>query len=91
MYRTISTDVKDLLQKNAFDIMCFFTPSGVKSLLENQPKFIQNGTLIGAFGNNTTKAIEEAGLTLSIKAPLPEAPSMIAALDKYLSGLMKKK
>jgi uroporphyrinogen-III synthase len=91
MYRTISTNVKELLQKNSFDIMCFFTPSGVKSLLENQPSFKQNGTLIGAFGNNTTKAIEEAGLTLSIKAPLPEAPSMIAALDKYLSGVLKKK
>ncbi len=91
MYRTISVDVKELLQNNAFDIMCFFTPSGVKSLLENQPKFKQNGTLIGAFGNNTSKAIEEAGLQLQIKAPLPESPSMIAALDKYLGALIKKK
>jgi uroporphyrinogen-III synthase len=89
MYRTISADVKEMLQNNNFDIMCFFTPSGVKSLLENQPKFKQNGTLLGAFGNNTTKAIEEAGLKLAIKAPLPEAPSMIAALDKYLATVMK--
>jgi uroporphyrinogen-III synthase len=91
MYRTTSVDVKEMLQTISFDIMCFFTPSGVKSLLENQPKFKQNGTLIGAFGNNTSKAIEEAGLQLQIKAPLPEAPSMIAALDKYLGGLVKKK
>jgi uroporphyrinogen-III synthase len=91
MYRTVSADVKEMLQKNNFDIMCFFTPSGVRSLLENEPKFKQNGTLIGAFGTNTTKAIEEAGFTLSIKAPLPEAPSMIAALDKYLATIIKSK
>ncbi len=86
MYRTISSDVKEILQKNNFDVMCFFTPSGVKSLLENAPKFKQNGTKIGAFGNNTSKAIEAAGFELTIKAPLPESPSMIAALDKFLAS-----
>jgi uroporphyrinogen-III synthase len=91
MYRTVSADVKEILKKYNFDIMCFFTPSGVKSLLENIPKYKQNGTLIGAFGNNTSKAIEDAGLKLTIKAPLPEAPSMIAALDKYLASVSKKK
>ncbi len=90
LYRTVSADVKELLNKVDFDVMCFFTPSGVKSLLENAPKFKQNGTKIGAFGNNTGKAIEEAGMNLAIKAPLPEAPSMIAALDKYLSTVCQK-
>jgi uroporphyrinogen-III synthase len=89
MYRTVSADVKEILKKNHFDIMCFFTPSGVKSLLENQPKFKQNGTVMGAFGNNTTKALEEAGMNLTIKAPAPESPSMIAALDRYLNGVVK--
>ena len=70
-------------------MICFFTPSGVRSLLENYPGFSQNGTLIGAFGNNTIKAIEEAGLTLSIKAPAPQSPSMIAALDQFLSAPKK--
>ena len=32
MYRTSSADVKDLLQKNEYDIICFFTPSGVKKI-----------------------------------------------------------
>lgn len=91
MYRTISEDVKSLLEKNNFDIMCFFTPSGVKSLLENEPKFKQNGTLIGAFGTNTSKALEDAGLLLTIKAPMPETPSMFSALDKYLSTVIKIK
>lgn len=91
MYRTQSNDVKDLLAKNHFDIICFFTPSGIKSLFDNVPKFKQNGTVIGAFGGNTSRAAEEAGLTLEIKAPLPQAPSMVAALDKFLSELEKKK
>ena len=89
MYRTLSNDVKDLLTKNDYDIICFFTPSGVKSLFDNLPKFKQNGTVLGAFGSNTFKAIEEAGLKLEIKAPLPKAPSMVAALDQFLAGLKK--
>jgi len=91
MYRTQSTDVKDILSKNEFDVICFFTPSGVKSLFDNQPKFKQNGTVIGAFGNNTFKAVEEAGLKLEIKAPDPQAPSMVSALEKYLAANFKKK
>ncbi len=90
MYRTASNDVKDLLTNNYYDVICFFTPSGVKSLFDNLPKFKQNGTVIGAFGNNTSKAIEEAGLKLDIKAPQPQAPSMVAALEKYLAGEKKK-
>lgn len=91
MYRTVSNDVKDMLAKTAFDVICFFTPSGVKSLFDNQPTFQQNGTIIGAFGSNTSKAVEEAGLQLEIKAPQPQAPSMVAALEKYLSAHVPKK
>lgn len=90
MYRTISSDVKDILAKNEYDIICFFTPSGVKSLFDNMPKFKQNGTMIGAFGSNTSKAIENAGLTLHIKAPQPQTPSMVAALEQYLNSLVVK-
>jgi uroporphyrinogen-III synthase len=84
MYRSVSADVKDLLTENEFDVICFFTPSGVRSLFDNVPEFRQNGTYIGAFGNNTSKAVEDAGLTLHIKAPAPQTPSMITALDKFL-------
>jgi uroporphyrinogen-III synthase len=92
MYRTISSDVKEVLNSNAYDVICFFTPSGVKSLFDNMPKFKQNGTSIGAFGTNTSKAIEEAGLTLQIIAPQPKTPSMAAALEQYLvtTGTEKK-
>ena len=91
MYRTQSNDVKDLLTQKEYDIICFFTPSGVKSLFDNLPKYKQNGTVIGAFGGNTSRAVEEAGLTLDIKAPEPQAPSMVAALDKFLAVANGKK
>src|SRR5258707_7295457 len=91
MYRTISNDVKDIFNQSEYDIICFFTPSGVRSLFDNLPKFKQNGTKIGPSCRNTSKAVEEAGLTLDIKAPQPQAPSMVSALEKYLSVTVKKK
>jgi uroporphyrinogen-III synthase len=91
MYRTISNDVRELLGNKNYDIICFFTPSGVRSLLDSFPGYAQNGTRIGAFGNNTSKAIEQAGLTLDIKAPQPQVPSMVAALEQYLATILKKR
>lgn len=89
LYKIISNDIKDVIARD-YDIICFFTPGGVKSLMENFPKFKQNGTRIGAFGANTFKAAEDAGLKLDIKAPLPHAPSMVSALDNFLSSEKKK-
>ena len=92
MYRTISNDIREVVKGCEFDVICFFTPSGVKSLFDNFPEFKQNGTVIGAFGNNTSKAVEDAGLTLGIKAPMPQRPSMVAALDYFLGiGVEAKK
>ena len=90
MYRSVSSDVKEILTKNNYDVICLFTPSGVKSLFDNLPKFKQNGTVIGTFGNNTMKAAEDAGLQLAIKAPQPQAPSMVSALEQFLSAAKKK-
>ncbi len=89
LYRIISNDIAEVMERN-YDVICFFTPGGVKSLIENMPKFKQNGTRIGAFGANTFKAAEDAGLVLDIKAPQPQAPSMVSALELYLSSLKKK-
>ena len=91
MYRTQSADVKEVLISNEYDVICFFTPSGVKSLFDNHPQFKQNGTVIGAFGSNTSRAGEEAGLKVVIKAPAPSTPSMVAALDQFLATVLKKK
>src|SRR3982751_6012439 len=90
LYRIISNDIKEVIAQN-FDVICLFTPGGVRSLLENFPEFQQNGTKIGVFGANTFKAAEDAGLTLHIKAPQPQAPSMVSALELYLTSLEKNK
>ncbi|MFL9481489.1 uroporphyrinogen-III synthase [Chitinophagaceae bacterium LWZ2-11] len=91
MYRSVSNDIKEILGKEEYDVICFFTPSGVRSLFDNYPTFKQNGTVIGAFGGNTSKAVEDAGLTLEIKAPAPQRPSMVSALDQFLSTTAVKK
>ena len=86
MYRSVAADVKSLLSETPYDGICFFTPSGVQSLFTNIPDFKQNGLVLGAFGGNTIKAIEERGLQIQIKAPQPQAPSMVAALDQFLAS-----
>ncbi len=91
MYRSVSCDVKPLFAKTPFDVVCFFTPSGIKSLYDNFPSFKQNGVVVGAFGSNTIRAVEERGLKLEIAAPTPKAPSMVAALDQFLAAALGKK
>ena len=91
MYRSVSSDISALLKTTEFDIICLFTPSGLKSLYDNQPGFVQNGTTLAAFGSNTCKAIEDAGLNLHIKVPSPQVSSMFAGLDQFLAQSTKKK
>ena len=90
LYEIISNDVKEIFQGHHYDIICFFTPLGVRSFKENCPDFNQNSTLIGAFGDNTRKAVISAGLKPDIIAPQPQMPSMVAALENFLSGHNKK-
>src|SRR6478672_3962170 len=37
LYRIIANDVKEIVSKFHYDIICFFTPLGVKSFVENCP------------------------------------------------------
>ena len=90
MYRTISSDLSDLANVN-YDVLVFFSPSGIKSLLQNFPEFKQNETKIAAFGPTTEKAVQEAKLRLDIKAPIPQAPSMTMALEQFIKKENKKK
>ena len=90
LYRIVSNDIKEVIGRK-YDVICLFTPGGVRSLLENFPDYKQNGTALGAFGANTFKAAEDAGLVLDIKAPMPQTPSMISALDKFLLAATSKK
>ncbi len=88
MYDTVPADLSDI-DINSYDIIAFFSPSGVASLMSNFPDFKQNGTRLAAFGPTTARAIQEAGLTLDIEAPLPNAPSMTGALDLYIKKVNK--
>ena len=83
LYQTVGNNVKEKMA-NGYDMIVFFSPSGVKSLMENIPEFEQGATSIAAFGSTTSKAVEESGLRLDLKAPMPNAPSMVAALEWFL-------
>ena len=85
MYRTVSNDFTPE-EKFDYNMLLFFSPSGITSLLKNFPNFEQGDIEIGAFGAATAKAVADAGLKLSFQAPTPEAPSMTAALDLYLKN-----
>jgi uroporphyrinogen-III synthase len=83
LYKTVSNDIS-IVMKSHYDMIVFFSPFSVQTLFDFDPKFKQNGTLIGAFGPTTSKAIEDAGLRLDVKAPAVNAPSMVSALERYL-------
>lgn len=83
IYETVASDLSDLADVN-YDLIAFFSPSGINSLLVNFPDFVQNKTRIAAFGPTTAKAVKDAGLMLDVQAPLPNAPSMTGALELYI-------
>ncbi len=83
MFRTVSNDFSKE-DKFDYDMLLFFSPSGITSLLKNFPDFKQENIKIGCFGPTTAKAVKDAGLRLDVEAPTPEAPSMTAALELYL-------
>lgn len=88
LYRTVSNDIAPVM-KDKYDLIVFFSPFSVQTLFDHDPSFKQNGTMIGAFGPTTSKAIEDAGLRLDIKAPAPNTPSMVSALERYFSEFKK--
>ncbi len=83
LYKTISSNFDDVKNFD-YDILVFYSPSGIKSLKENFPDFVQGDIKIAAFGPTTACAVEQEGLRLDINAPNPKAPSMTMALDNFL-------
>jgi uroporphyrinogen-III synthase len=88
MYRTVSNDFTED-EKFDYDMLVFFSPSGVLSLKKNFPNFEQKDIKIGCFGPTTAKAIRDAGLRLDLEAPSVKTPSMPAALDLYFKEISK--
>ena len=89
IYKTVISDLSDL-EDVYYDVLVFFSPSGIKSLFKNFPDFIQNDTKIAAFGPSTSKAVNDSGLRLDIQAPTPKYPSMTMALESYIKKYNKK-
>lgn len=89
MYRTVSSDLSDL-KDITYDCLVFFSPLGIQSLYDNFPKFKQNKTRLAVFGQTTSQAVIDKGLTINIKAPAPETPSMSMAITAYLNKSNKK-
>lgn len=88
IYKTVASDLSDLAEVN-YDVLVFFSPSGITSLFKNFPKFKQNNTRIAAFGPTTIQAVNEAKLNVDIQAPVPGAPSMTMALEQYIKKANK--
>lgn len=83
MYRTVSNDFGPD-EPFDYDMLVFFSPQGIESLLKNFPDFEQKDVAIAAFGVNSCKAVTDAGLRLDIEAPNEKARSMAEAIDNYL-------
>jgi uroporphyrinogen-III synthase len=89
-FRTVISDLSDLADVY-YDVLVFFSPSGIESLFHNFPDFKQNDTRIAVFGNNTYQTAIERGLRVDIKAPSPDTPSMTMALEKYIKEANKRR
>jgi len=74
-----------------YDMLVFFSPGGIESLLKNFPDFKQNDTRIAAFGPTTANAVVKNNLRLDVHAPMPNAPSMTGAIELYVKEELKKK
>ncbi len=86
LYRTVVSDLSDL-RDVYYDVLVFFSPSGIESLFKNFPDFKQNNTRIAAYGKTTIKAAEKSGLNVQIMAPTEESPSMTMAIERYVEKI----
>lgn len=84
MYRTVSNDFTKE-EPFDYDMLIFFSPSGIQALLKNFPNYEQGDTVIGTFGASTAQAVRDAGLRLDLEAPSPEFPSITAAISSYVA------
>ncbi|MCI6619793.1 MAG: uroporphyrinogen-III synthase [Prevotella sp.] len=87
MYRTVSNDFSEEEAKAFdYDMLVFFSPTGVKALKKNFPDFEQGDIRIGAFGPATAQTVKDEGLRLDLEAPTKDYPSMTGALRAYLKA-----
>jgi uroporphyrinogen-III synthase len=88
IYETGPADLSDLTDV-FYDVICFFSPSGIQALVQNFEGYQQKNTRLAAFGPTTAQAIRDEGFIIDIEAPLPNAPSMTGALELYIKEANK--
>lgn len=81
--KSVSQDLKGM-NLSDYDLIVVYNPSDVVSIFENFPDFKQGNIKFMTYGKNVVKAMEEAGLSIEIKAPTPETPSVASSIEQYL-------
>jgi uroporphyrinogen-III synthase len=89
LFRTVANEIAEILALK-HDLIILFSPGGLRCLMDSPSGFVQEKTLLAAFGDATCKAAEDSGYQVHIKAPLPQAPSMVGAIELYLTEQLKK-
>ena len=84
IFKTVPADIPAAIDITKYDMIVFFSPSGIVSLKANYPDFQQGEVAFGALGNAAANAVQEAGFTLHVQAPTKENPSITAAMDAFL-------
>ncbi len=90
IYRTLACDLSKI-DIESYDMLVFFSPSGVKSLFKNFPDFEQKKQIVATFGKTTATAAKDAGLKLTVIAPSQAAPSMSMAIEQFVKEANKRK
>lgn len=72
---------------SSYQMVVFYSPQDVKSLMDNYPDFKQENLLFVTYGPSTAKAVKEAGFDIEVMAPTPQVSSVSKALLLYLEGL----
>lgn len=85
MYYTVAND---FTPDEAFDynMLVFFSPEGIHSLIKNFPDFKQKEIKVACLGTKTIKAAEDAGLHVDYQ-PTPELRSVPAIIEAYAKTL----
>lgn len=84
MYCSVPKDLNDI-DISKYDMVVMFSPIGVKSFIQSFPGYNHEKIVFAAFGSSTQAALKEAKIKTMVPAPTPTAPSMVMAIEKYIS------
>lgn len=83
LVKSVSQDLSSI-DLSSYDIVVFYNASDVISMKENFPDFVQGNTRFISYGRGVAKAMEEAGIHITLKAPTPDVPSVSKAIENCI-------